>query len=64
MTRSSIVVIQQYCALRGLITKGFAVYGPFDTPEEALTYCSTNFPDDTVEVTRMYKEIIVYGDDG
>ena len=58
--RTSVIIKESFCILRGMIAKGIAIYGPFDTVQEAITYGGTNFPDDTREIVVMRKEIVTY----
>jgi hypothetical protein len=56
-TRSSVDIIESFVIIRGLFQKGITIYGPFDTIGEAIAYGDKNFPNDTTEVARLYKEI-------
>ena len=60
--RNSTIIEQSYVILRGLISKGIIIYGPFSTVLEAKEYGGKNFPDDTREIVLMYKETITHGD--
>lgn len=60
--RTSVDIEQHYVIIRGLLCKGIALYGPFDTMQEAKSYGEQNFPDDTREIMPMYKEIITHGE--
>ena len=59
--RTSVTIEEHYCILRGMIAKGIAIYGPFDTVQDAIDYGGTNFPDDTREIVVMRKEIVIHG---
>jgi len=60
--RNAINIEQYYVIIRGLLCKGIALYGPFDTLQEAMDYGDKNFPDDTREIMPMYKETITHGE--
>lgn len=47
--------------MQGLLHKGIIFHGPFVSQEEAIKYCGKNFPDDTVTIMSMTKEIITHG---
>ncbi len=60
--RTSIDVEQYYVIIRGLLCKGIALYGPFDSIPQAVEYGDKNFPDDTREIMPMYKEVVTHGE--
>lgn len=60
--RVSIEVTTSYVAIRGLLSKGIEVHGPFTTIQEAKDYCGKNFPDDTREIIEMIKKVVTYGE--
>ena len=62
MTRESINILESYVIIRGLLSKGVIIYGPFSSHQEAVDYGGKNFPDDTREIVLMYKETITHGD--
>ena len=59
--RTSVIVMESYCILRGLISKGIILYGPFNSWHEAHSYGDKNFPEDTREITIMRKEVVTHG---
>ncbi|KKN03642.1 hypothetical protein LCGC14_1105700 [marine sediment metagenome] len=63
MTERNAVDIEQcYAIIRGLLCKGIALYGPFNSIQEAMAYGDKNFPDDTREIMPMYKEVVTHGE--
>jgi hypothetical protein len=63
MTRESINIQESYVIIRGLLTKGVIIYGPFLSRQEAVDYCGKNFPNDTREIAKMIKEETTHGGD-
>ena len=61
MARESINILESYVLIRGLLTKGVIIYGPFSSRQEAVDYGGKNFPDDTREIAKMIKEETTYG---
>ena len=61
MTRESIDIQESYVIMRGLLSKGIIIYGPFASHQEAIDYGGKNFPDDTREIAKMIKEETTYG---
>jgi len=61
--RQSFDVQETYVIIRGLLSKGINLYGPFSTINDAISYGNKNFPDDTREITIMRKEIITHGEE-
>lgn len=60
MVRESVDILESYCIIVGLLTKGVTVHGPFRTFEAARRYGDKNFPDDTREITVMYRELLTH----
>ena len=58
-TRLGINIQTSWVALRGV--NHIEWYGPFDTLEEAVVYCGINFPDDTMVLHEIRKEIVTHG---
>jgi hypothetical protein len=61
MTRTSVNLRESFVIIRGLLTKGVLIYGPFVTRQEAIEYGGKNFPDDTREIAVMIKEEVTHG---
>ena len=61
--RLDMQILELFCILRGQMSKGVTVFGPFETHQEATAYGDKNFLDDTWEVTPIRREIIVHGED-
>jgi hypothetical protein len=55
-TRVDTTIVESYCILRGLHSKGITVYGPFETHNDAAAYAINYFLEDTWEVVPMIKE--------
>ena len=59
--RSEVEIKESYLVMRGLVSRGLSFYGPFPTFTEAVAYGNKNFPDDTREITIMFKETVTRG---
>jgi hypothetical protein len=63
MSREGTVVYQSFVILRGMVSKGIDLYGPFISVEEAKDYGDKNFPNDTREIMTMLKEEVTHGEE-
>ena len=61
MGRASVDILECWVIVRGLLTKGIQLYGPFDTFDQAQEYGNKNFPEDSREFTIMRKEVTTHG---
>jgi hypothetical protein len=59
--RLEISIHIQWAIIRGLLSRGIELYGPFHTYEEAVDYHGKNFPDDTAEFIQLRKEVVTHG---
>lgn len=62
-TRLSIIVDEAFIVIRGQISKGLSFYGPFSTYQEAKDFCGKSLSAETIEITTIRKETVVYEQD-